>query len=248
MKPQKTILNVQSEIEAALQRLPEFAHSLPDVLKPLERLAPPRGTCVHISLRHAGTDRQVKRSAPSDSWSPEAGLVSISYESSPSEGSPVHTGTSEFKSRSETIPGGADTAAPNQNTVARDRSLKSAESSDPVIELVRALAKAEQTTQFDFVALKWFRDTFLTQEPHAWAAIAENRQRLLVDAINRHWILTSKVPNPRNPQFPVTAIAVNRPLPEVRAILGAMSGSRAPFAPTSIRGESLSETILRERR
>jgi hypothetical protein len=57
----------------------------------------------------------------------------------------------------------------------------------------------------------------------------------------------SKVPNPKSPQFPVTAIRLNRLLPEIQAILGEQVAD-SDFRPVDIRGEQLSATVLRERR
>jgi hypothetical protein len=112
-------------------------------------------------------------------------------------------------------------------------------------ELLQALAQAEMGSQF--VALKWF-DTCLPQKGFSWGTTPEERHRVLADAINRRWILTSRIPNPKNPQFPVTAIRVNRPMDEVRAILDENAKANSAFAPISIPGERLSETVLRERR
>jgi hypothetical protein len=115
--------------------------------------------------------------------------------------------------------------------------------------LVVALAKAENDPQLGFVSLKWFRDTYLPRQGYGWSVAQENRQRLLDDAINmKKWILTSKVPNPKNPQYPVTAIRLNRSLGEVRRILEQEEGVASAFAPIAIQGELLSETVLRERR
>jgi hypothetical protein len=224
----KTILAVQSELEAALQSLPSLLHQLPDALKPLANLAPPKGVRAQVSLRHAGTNRQVKRNAPVDAWSPESGLVAISYDASAGE---------------ETSP------QPSPPDAGREMTPSPASpAEDPVRDLVLALADAENDPQRGFVSLKWFRDTFVPQRAYPWATATENRQGVLVQAIERKWILTSKVPNPKNPQYPVTAIRLNRPLAEVRAILGRHPGSDAEFAPITIPGELLSETVLRSRR
>src|SRR5437867_6765176 len=219
---QKTILQVQSEIEIALKRLPGFAAELPEVLRPLLRLSPNEGARAQVSLLHAGTKRRVKRNAPAVSWSPESGIVSISYAASPEE----------------------ETEASETSQSLREHSL----SEDPVRDLLLALAKAENDPQLGFVSLKWFRDTYLLRQGYAWTVAPEKRGGVLVEAINRKWILTSKVPNPTNPQYPVTAIRINRPLAEVRQILNQEDGSSEAFAPITIRGERLSETVLRDRR
>src|ERR1022692_1479058 len=162
MKAEKTILEEQSEIEAALDHLPALAAQLPAALKALVRLSPRKGFRVQVSLRrgNAKDSRQVKQNAPARSWLPDSGLVAIMYRS----------------------------------------------------------------------------------------AIPDESERVLVNAIDRNWILTSRVANPKNPQFPVTAIKVNRPLSEVHSILEQEPGPRSGFNPVAMRGEPLSQTVLRERR
>lgn len=118
----------------------------------------------------------------------------------------------------------------------------------PLRDLVRALDRAERRPGYEFISLKWFRDTALAGEGYAWAADAAARHNVLRDAIDRRWILTSKVANPRPPNFPVTAIRLNRQVPDVNAVLGGESGSPLAFHPIAIRGEALSATVLRDRR
>lgn len=221
-----TIENIQNEIETALENLPRFQAQLPDALKPLAKLASPTGLRVQVSLRHAKSGRQVKRNAPADSWSPESGLVSISYNPALKEAE---------------LSEGA--VAPPQDSLSGPEHRQ-----DPVKELVLALARAQRDPQLGFISLKWFRDGYLLRQGYAWAAAPENRQQALVEAINRKWVLTSKVANPKNPQFPVTAIKLNQSLPEVRKLLEQESEFGSMFAPISIAGEPLSETVLRDRR
>jgi hypothetical protein len=115
-------------------------------------------------------------------------------------------------------------------------------------DLLRALEGAEGRPGYEFVSLKWFRDTALVHGGVSWAADEFARQDVLREAIDRRWVLTSKVANPRPPNFPVTAIRLNRQMPEVAAVIGSRSGSLPEFRPVSIRGEALSETVLRDRR
>ncbi len=114
-------------------------------------------------------------------------------------------------------------------------------------DLVRALDRAESTPGYAFVALKWFRDVFLPSERLPWAN-SEARYDVLREAIDARLLLTSKVPNPKAPQYPVTAIRLNRLLPQVQAILSHTPSTENDFEPVPIRGESLSATVLRERR
>jgi hypothetical protein len=116
-----------------------------------------------------------------------------------------------------------------------------------LVDLIRALNDAEARPGYGFVALKWFRDQVLPAVRPEWN-VPEPRSAILRDAIERGLVLTSKVPNPKSPAFPVTAIRLNRSLPEVAEILGAPAPPPAEFSPIAIRGEELSQTVLRERR
>ena len=98
------------------------------------------------------------------------------------------------------------------------------------------------------MSLKWFRDAALASEGPSWAADIVARHDVLREAIDRRYILTSKVANPRPPHFPVTAIRLNRQMPEVGAALGTRASGPPAFHPVPIRGGPLSETILRDRR
>lgn len=142
----------------------------------------------------------------------------------------------------EEIETGTDTVAASSKTV----NLEAAE--DRLSDLLRALDRAEGRPGYEFVSLKWFRDAALVREGFSWAADEFTRHDVLREAIDRRWILTSKVANPRPPHFPVTAIRVNRQMPEVNAALGNRTGNSPAFRPIPIRGESLSATVLRDRR
>ena len=119
---------------------------------------------------------------------------------------------------------------------------------DAMLPVPRRRATAETRPGYEFVSLKWFRDTALTYDGFSWAADEFARHDALREAIDRRWILTSKVTNPRPPNFPVTAIRLNRQIPEVSAALGTRASSPVAFHPVAIRGEALSATVLRDRR
>jgi hypothetical protein len=228
----QTIEESQREIETALQALPNFANYLPEQLKPLARLAAPNGFCANVRFRHARNERAVKSNAPAEAWSPSSGLISISYEQRANE--PVHP----VKTPRHTPVAQRSSADDPARNVA----------DDPARDVLVALSQAEHEPELGFVALKWFRDVYLNRRMFRWGDSDETRQRVLADVINRRWILTSKIPNPKNPAFPVTAIRVNRSLPEVQNILRAEQELNAPFAPIKLRGELLSDTVIRERR
>jgi hypothetical protein len=184
----------------------------------IEPLAP-KGYRVHVSLTDK-KGRKKRKDASADNWSPESGEIRISFEPA------------------------------TESVVASGEAIKqeSTPTSDPVSDLVRALDRAESRPGYQFVALKWFRDVFLPGEGFAWARSEASRQNVLREAIERRLILTSKVPNPKTPQFPVTAIRLNRLYEDTQALLGKGGVSNSEFDPVEIRGESLSTTVLRERR
>jgi len=120
--------------------------------------------------------------------------------------------------------------------------------SDSLWDLIRCLDHAESRPGYTFVALKWFRDVALPASAPAWAESDAVRSNVLRDAIERRIVLTGRIPNPKSPQFPVTTIKLNRLLPDVRSVLGTGGVTDEGFEPITIRGESLSATVLKERR
>src|SRR5271166_118232 len=118
------------------------------------------------------------------------------------------------------------------------------------IRLLRALHRAESTPGWNFVSLKKFRDEILPHEPFAPGGFQPSEvhwQEAIRRAIEKRWILTGKVQNPKSPQFPVTSIRLNRLMPEVQEVLG-HAKQDLDFHPIHIKGEPLSATVLRERR
>jgi hypothetical protein len=138
--------------------------------------------------------------------------------------------------------------SPTADEVADSSKTTKPESADRLSDLLRALDRAERRPGYEFISLKWFRDTALAHEGFAWAADELARHNVLGEAIDRRWILTSKVQNPRPPHFPVTAIRLNRQMPEVNAALRTRTGGSPAFGPVRIRGEPLSATVLSDRR
>lgn len=114
--------------------------------------------------------------------------------------------------------------------------------------LIQELDQAEKWPGFNFVALKWFRDKWLPRKVLAGYDVADALDELIREAVADGVVLTSRVDNPKNPQFPVTAIRLDRQHPEVVAALGRQPAAARNFRPIGIRGEPLSETVLRDRR
>ncbi len=115
------------------------------------------------------------------------------------------------------------------------------------LELLASLNKAEQRPGLQFVALKWFRDQFLPAEGSEWTQAPDGRDEALRSAIDDGIVLTHRVPNPKDPRFPTTAIRLNRSHPDVRVALGG-GMTASGFQPVKIQGKGLSETVLQERR
>jgi len=214
-----TIEELESQVQTGLAKL----------LQPLI----PAGFRPHVLLvypKKDGTVRKARRNASADNWTPKNGEIRVYFEPDATSGEnialPVGSSTEPAGSRGE---------------------QHAAVATDPISDLVRALHRVESRPGYQFVALKRFRDVDLPAEGFDWSKSESTRQSLLREAIERRLVLTSKVPNPKSPQFPVTAIRLNRLLPEVQTILGGQT-SDSDFNPIAIRGEGLSETVLRERR
>jgi hypothetical protein len=114
-------------------------------------------------------------------------------------------------------------------------------------ELLRALDRAESTPGWSFVSLKKFRDEILPSADVPSIRSDVERQSVIGSAIEKRFVLTGKVQNPKSPQFPVTSIRLNRLMPEVQRVLG-LPKKDLDFHPIRIKGEPLSAIILRERR
>jgi hypothetical protein len=108
-----------------------------------------------------------------------------------------------------------------------------------VKELCAALAEAERGGHA-FIALKWFRDSFLPRKTYRWNQHPESRQAVLAEAIQRGVVLTSKIANPKTPAYPTTTIRLNR------AEAGVPEEAQR-FHPVVVQGEPITEDIHEER-
>ncbi|HEV3513479.1 MAG TPA: hypothetical protein VGS05_17345 [Candidatus Sulfotelmatobacter sp.] len=173
--------------------------------------------------------RRKRKDASAERWSAERG-DQILIRFTPPEPSAAKGTISEPPSTGPSTPGGGKVKDDNAT-----------------VALIQALNRAEHRRGFDFVSLKWFRDTALPAEPFEWAQSDHSRRQVLADAIEKRLILTNKVPNPRSP-FPVTAIRLNHSVPEVINVIGQKDDTDFDFHPVEILGEPLSATVIRERR
>ena len=102
-----------------------------------------------------------------------------------------------------------------------------------------ALAEAERGGHA-FIALKWFRDSFLPRKVFRWNQHPETRQVVLAEAIQRGVVLTSKIANPKTPAYPTTTIRLNR------AEAGIPEEAQR-FHPVEVQGEPVAVAIDEDR-
>ena len=216
-----TIGNSEADLEQALSDI------LPKIL--------PQAAGYSLEIEIYENDRKKRRDASRSSWRPGSGEIRIKFGGAAT--------TSQSQTTAESSQRISDLSAPETPNPFGDDS-----DSGRLADLIKSLDKAEQRPGFDFVALKWFRDQVLPAEGYGWAQMPSDRDEVLRNAIRVRAVLTSKVPNPKAPLFPVTSIRLNRQQPEVVSLLGEPIGSGFSFQAVSIRGEALSETVLRERR
>ena len=137
----KTIGEIQAELEAVLARIPEI--QLPQGTEVLKTFVPPRGMTVRVSLRNREKERQIRRTADASHWNPATCEVVISYELD-----------DELDENSD-------------STVVSARSTNA----DPLVELIKTLDLAEHDPRFrEFVGIKSFRDKYLVVQGYALGA------------------------------------------------------------------------------
>jgi hypothetical protein len=107
----------------------------------------------------------------------------------------------------------------------RVRGASGSGSGGPLRDFILALDHVERDPHLRFVSLKWFRDTYLPRRGFGWAADPDIPRQVIHQAAESEIILTAKVPNPKTPEFPVTAIRLNR---ENDVVKGLLEGSRPP--------------------
>jgi hypothetical protein len=222
---QLTIPDAEEIIEEALAEL-SFSQD-PGMSRALHFLAPPGYQAIVELCSENG--RSKRRNAIAEDWSPEEDEVRIYFERI-DDGEPAprpvrsarsiheHRGEREEESQEILVPADLDAR---------------------VKELCSALAEAERGGHA-FIALKWFRDSFLPRKAFRWNQNPESRQSVLAEAIQRGVVLTSKIANPKTPAYPTTTIRLNR------AEAGIPEEAQR-FHPVAMQGESLAAVIEDER-
>lgn len=214
------ILDIQRDMEESLASLP--TSDLPPPLEGLRHL-PVGDRNPQVSIRNMAHGRKVREDADAGYFDPDRCEVVIRF--TPSEGP-----------RGEDEGQGSD--APGAGGEAGSLDLETA-----AAQLVHELGKVEGT--LPFVGLEWFRDHVLPACGHGWARDPRAAESLLRHAADQRLILTSPAPNPNQPDHPVTAIRVNRRHPRFRS---ETAGRTTGFTPVRIRGGSIADTVLGDRR
>lgn len=193
----------------------------------LRFLAPPGYQAIVELCSENG--RSKRRNASADTWSPEEDEVRIYFER-----------VSGHESAGRAARAQQDALASSSFDEDEDQeAMIPADMDVRVKELCAALAEAERGGHA-FIALKWFRDSFLPRKAFRWNQHPDTRQAVLAEAIQRGIVLTSKIANPKTPAYPTTTIRLNRAeagLPD-----------EAPrFQPVAVHGESLAGILDDER-
>jgi hypothetical protein len=221
-------LSIPAAEEIIEDALNELAYSQdPGLVRALRFLAPPGYQAIVELCSENG--RSKRRNASADTWSPEEDEVRVYF---------------ERIDGSEPAP----RASRSQRTVAAHIHEDEDDDQEAVLpvdmdarvkELCAALAEAERGGHA-FIALKWFRDSFLPRKAYRWNQHPETRQMVLAEAIQRGVVMTSKIANPKTPAYPTTTIRLNR------AEAGIPEEAQR-FHPVAVQGESVAETIEVER-
>jgi hypothetical protein len=219
-----SIPDAEEMIEEALN---EMAYSTdPGLTRVLHFLAPAGYEAIVELCGENG--RSKRRNAMANTWTPEEDEVRIYFERIDGVDAPR-------PARASRVPAeyGLDEDEDGQEAVIP------ADIDARVKELCAALAEAERGGHA-FIALKWFRDSFLPRKAYRWNQHPESRQAVLAEAIQRGVVVTSKIANPKTPAYPTTTIRLNR------AEAG-MPDEAQRFHPVTAHGDSIAEAIEEER-
>ncbi len=220
-------LSIPAAEEIIEEALNELAYSQdPGMVRALRFLAP-NGYQAIVELC-SENGRSKRRNASADTWSPEEDEVRIYFE---------RIGEEEQFSRPARVQRSAPAQAYEDEVV--EDAAQPADMDARVKELCAALAEAERGGHA-FIALKWFRDSFLPRKAFRWNQHPDSRQAVLAEAIQRSLVLTSKIANPKTPAYPTTTIRLNR------AEAG-LPDDAPRFHPVTVGGEPLTAVIEEER-
>jgi hypothetical protein len=228
-----TIPEAEEIIEEALE---ELAFSTDPGLTRALRFLAPHGYQAIVELC-GENGRSKRRNANATSWTPEEDEVRIYFERVDGDGDDdEERPISQPRARAFR----SSAAVYEDGNVEDGNGQLPADIDDRIKELCATLAEAERGGHA-FIALKWFRDSFLPRKAFSWNQSPESRQMILAEAILRGVVMTSKIPNPKTPAYPTTTIRLNR------AEAGVPEEAQR-FRPVSVQGELLSEALMDESR
>ncbi len=238
-------LSIPEAEEIVEEALNELAFSQdPGLVRALRFLAPPGYQAIVELCGENG--RSKRRNAAADSWSPEEDEVRIYFERiGDGEAAPRQERASRAIANHTSNHSANHNANHNGDNDYDDEDDDGQEAVIPadldarVKELCAALAEAERGGHA-FIALKWFRDSFLPRKAFRWNQHPESRQAVLAEAIQRGVVVTSKIANPKTPAYPTTTIRLNR------AEAGIPEEAQR-FHPIQVHGDSIAEAIQEER-
>ncbi len=221
-----SIPDAEEIIEEALNELGESSD--PGLARALRFLAPAGYQAIVELCGENG--RSKRRNASADTWSPEEDEVRIYFE---------RIDGSEAVPRPVRAPRAVAEQSFDEDDDDGQEAVIPADLDARVKELCAALAEAERGGHA-FIALKWFRDSFLPRKAFRWNQHPDSRQTVLAEAIQRGVVLTSKIANPKTPAYPTTTIRLNR------AEAGIPEEAQR-FHPVAAHGDSIEEAIEEER-
>ena len=220
-------LSIPEAEEIIEEAINELSYSTdPGLARALQFLAPPGYQAIVELCSENG--RSKRRNATVDSWTPEEDELRIYFERIDGEAPPAPIRAP----RSMPEPAYAEEDDEQEAMLPADLDAR-------VKELCATLAEAERGGHA-FIALKWFRDSFLPRKSFRWNQSPESRQTVLAEAIQRGVVLTSKIANPKTPAYPTTTIRLNR------AEAGIPEEAQR-FHPVAVEGEAIDEEMDLER-
>ena len=98
------------------------------------------------------------------------------------------------------------------------------------------------SSNYNFAAKKWFRDTWIPQQDFAWCKDPESVKKNLRIAIGQGLFRREQNQNAYNPNFPTTTLKEGNPLTLVSAT--SEHRSSRTFRPIKIQGKPLSLTVI----
>jgi len=219
-------LTIPAAEEIIEEALSELAYSPdPGLVRALQFLSPPGYQAIVELCSENG--RSKRRTAMADSWSPEDDEVRIYFERiSDGEGHIIRAPRAAMPRSAE-------------EDVEVEENIPQADMDNRVKELCTALAEAERGGHA-FIALKWFRNSFLPRKSYRWNQHPDSRQTVLAEAIQRGVVMTSKIANPKTPAYPTTTIRLNR-------TEAGIPDEAHRFHPVAVQGDGASVILEEER-